>query len=713
MSINVNIEESIEGLWIAAGRYSYLASWFPILKKPSGNLFKIKPGMNVIYGLNGSGKTQLLRAIDSAAEFRMSSFEGFILKNPIIDDAGQEGVTKIFNTSADKILSYYELITSEFYRADMMLGWLKGFKPENVSEAKRMLVTDIISEFVLNQKCLLTRSLPDGKVLFDVYDRESMNNPKSVDFVPVIFPGELAPHTRAHLKELSGSFLDFQNKIDETLDGIPNLDLSDETLVEEQKSLLFESWLESWSWSPLVNLRNFGFLTNFNCDLFDGANNEEFSFLNDSSMPIFLPAIHSIAKQLEYQEFKIEEESVNHSLSLSKERGTSEEINDSGFSITDRDIDYWPRSKSISDDRKQKLDIYLSRLRQKLAFLPGLRNLGVDFEFFGERTEIPLFLESGSWLRASAGSQAERRWILLGKKAMLESTKWIVIDEPENGMHRTAEADLAEMLASEEWTGSSILVVASHSPEFLRLPNANMIHMVRGSGYSLEALERDSLIKLGIRPSDLLSGTKIFLLVEGEHEKIIFEALFREELEKLKCQIIVARGAKNMKDIFESQFIFNFTDAFVVSLLDNIKSQDIKGIWNKAKELAHVGDVKSATEYVRASLPGGKSSENIFLSQFLSLALTSGQHERVSVLGLSKPDIIFYFNPEDFSLRKSWEELLSLHSSENLSFKIWATKKFNADFSESAILNAALRNEDLPTEFGSLLFDLLQLTMKP
>lgn len=666
----------------------------------------------MIYGLNGSGKTQLLQAIDSAAEFRISTFEGFILKDPIIDGEGKKVARKLFGTSAEKILNYYESITSDFYRADMMLGWLKGFKPECVSKDKRMLVIDIISEFILNQKCLLTRSIPDDKALFDVYDRESMNNPKSIDFVPVVFPGEYAPHTRAHLKELSESFLDFQNNLEKELEGIPNLDFSDEAIVEEEKSKLFESWLELWSWSPLVNLRNFGFFTHFNYDLFEGTNNEEFGFLNSVSMPIFLPAIHSITNKWEYQEFKIEENSVSHSLSLSKEHGVAEDISESDFSITDRDINYWPRNKSSSDERKQYLDIYLSRLRRKLAFLPGLRNVGVDFEFFGERTEIPLLLESGSWLRASAGSQAERRWILLGKKAMLESTKWIVIDEPENGMHRTAEAELAEMLASTEWVANSILVVASHSPEFLRLANSNLIHMVKGSGYSLAALERDRLIELGIRPSDLLSGTKIFLLVEGEHEKIIFETLFKDELEKLKCQIIVARGAKNMKDVFESQFIFNFTDAVVVSLLDNIHSEEVQGIWSQAKVLAQMGDVKSASEYVRSSLPGGRSSENIFLSQFLSLALTSGNHERVSALGLSKPDIIFYFKPEDFALKRSWEELLDLHSADDQSFKNWATKKFNADFSEIAVLNAALRSVDLPSEFGNLMFDLLQITMK-
>ena len=87
--MEVNVEESIVGLWIANKRFSYLASWFPILEKPNGNFVEIKPGMNVIYGMNGSGKTQLLEAISSAADFRLSTCEGFILQNPVITDMGR------------------------------------------------------------------------------------------------------------------------------------------------------------------------------------------------------------------------------------------------------------------------------------------------------------------------------------------------------------------------------------------------------------------------------------------------------------------------------------------------------------------------------------------------------------------------------------------------------------------------------------------------
>jgi predicted ATPase len=707
--MNINVEESIEGLWVANERSSYLASWFPILNKANGNFIGIKPGMNVIYGMNGSGKTQLLEAISSAAEFKISTFEGFILKDPKVESAGQEPDKKLYDISPQAVLSYFESISENRYSVDMMLGWQTGFKPENLTDENREEVTTIISEFIGNKKCLLTRAIPADKLMFDSNSRESMNPARSIDFVPVLFPSDEAPITRLHLKKISKSFFEFQENLDNQLEEIKDLDFGDENIVEEKKTELFEIWLQAWDWSPIVNLRNFSFLTKFNDALFDGHNNSEFGFLNSNELPVFLPAIHSHLSRSEYQEFKDEEYESNFALSLKRENRFYEEVSDVDFSVTDSDIGFWPYGKSEKSDRKRLLDEYLVTLRRKLKFLPGLRTLTIDYEYFGDKEEIPLLLSSEHWIRASSGSQAERRWLLLGKKSMRQSTKWLVIDEPESGMHRTAEAELADVLSSSLWASSNILVVATHSPEFLNLPNVNVIHVVKGSTYSLNKIDREKFLDLGLRPSDLLAGTKTFLLVEGEHEKVIFETMFGDELQRLKCRIIVARGAKNMKDIFESQFIFDFTDAVIVSLLDNIDSKDVENVWSESKKLAQSGRIIEAGQYVRHSLPGSKSGENVFLSQFLTLALANGQHERVEVWGLSKPDIVFYFEPLDFGLKKSWRELIELNEADQQSFKGWATKKFNADFSISAIEIAALNCNDLPIEFSELMMKLADL----
>ena len=704
--MDINVEESILGLLVSNEKASYLSSWFPILKKPNGNFIEIKPGMNVIYGMNGSGKTQLLEAISSAAEFKLSTFEGFVLQDPKVDGEGQDSNRKLFDVSSNDVLSYFEKISEITYTADMMLGWNKGYQPEELNDENRDVVNKIVSEFLSNKKCLLTRALPDDKFMFDVWGRrEEMNKARNIDFVPILLPKDEAPITRLHIKEIAKSFLSFQEELGAQLEEIQNLDAQDYDIVEEKRTELFSIWLSQWSWSPLMNLRNFGYLTNHNDHLFDGDNNLEYGFLNSDNLPVFLPAIYSYLQRNEYQEFSSEEYEENFVLSLKREDNQLDAISRDEFNVSEHEmgIDTYGPGKSL--DRRHLMDEYLDKLRRKLTFLPGLRSLTFDFEW-----DCELLLQTAPKIFAYKGSQAEKRWLLLSKKAISRTTKWLVIDEPESGMHRTAEAELANVLASPVWNIENIMVVATHSPEFLNLPNANIIHIVKGETHHLTNLDRENFLSLGIRPSDFLAGIKCFLLVEGEHEKIIFEALFSEELEKMRCKIIVARGAKNMKDIFESQFIFDFTDAIIISLLDNIDSTVVNIIWKQARSLAQAGQIIEAGQYVRNSLPGSKSGENVFLSQFLTLALANGQHERVEVWGLDKPDIVLYFDPTNFGMKKSWQELLALHENSDQSFKTWAMKKFNADFSISAIEKAVANVDFIPEDFGNLLLKIATLS---
>ncbi len=84
--MKLDIESSICGLWLSPGRAGYLGSWFPRLRNKNGNFIPIAPGLNVFYGRNGAGKTQILQAIAHTAEFKMSAYEGFVLKQPKISE---------------------------------------------------------------------------------------------------------------------------------------------------------------------------------------------------------------------------------------------------------------------------------------------------------------------------------------------------------------------------------------------------------------------------------------------------------------------------------------------------------------------------------------------------------------------------------------------------------------------------------------------------
>jgi ABC-type branched-subunit amino acid transport system ATPase component len=727
--MKINVEDSIRGLWLATSYEGYLQRWFPRLRSDNGNFIPLSPGINVLYGRNGAGKTQIIQAIAHAAEFKMSAYEGFILHNPQISEitssypeekyeiGNYEKTYGILEISVEQLLARYQAIDT----GDRDLGWTNGFDPNEIPEDKEYLVLSILTEFLESKNALLTRSPVKEDPSAD--DPNRMNIPEFIQLVPMLFPSDSAPITRMHAKDIHNSYLDFVEKFEEQFTAGSDPDLSVDENNEayfaegELKGRAFNEWVSSWAWSPLINLRNLGY------------NDGDYSFVDNGGkgnlfksdvMPIYLPAAFSYDNRKEYEEFKSRTE-YRVSLTLTKEADLPSMPNlfsmkrqeDSLSDITFDDIGYRNKEYGSStvdqpDEYEKLLREYLPLLKAKLKFLPNFRSLDILKSEYEPNPQLVI----NNNVRVSRGSGAERRWLNLAKESIRIPTQWIVIDEPESGLHRAAEAELAQALSSTSWNKGSIVVVATHSPEFLDLPNAHVNHVDGGKVRELTEIDREDLVALGLRPGDLLGQIRTFLLVEGEHEKVIFENIFGSELRRAGCKIIVARGAKNMKDVFESQMIFNFSDATIVSLLDNIDALDVNAIWSEAKKMAETGKLIEAGQYIRSSLPGKNHSENTFLSQFLTLALANGQHERIEVWGLTKADIVLYFEPSDFGIKRTWEELLSTHTSTDPSFKEWATKKYGADFTVSAIDRASRNILSAPEEFGSLMLRISELSSR-
>lgn len=706
--MDIDIESSIRGLWITSHKHSYLGWWFPRFHSLSGRLIPLSPGLNVFYGRNGAGKTQLLQAIAHAAQYKMSAFEGFVLWNPrVTDDFPQKQFT-ICDSKPNDVLARYMATETE----DMALGPVVGFLPGKISKENQAKVLAIIEEFLTHKNCLLTRAPTEEEPKSG--DPLKMNDPESIQLVPMLLSENEAPITRAHAKEIYDSYLIL---LEETRDFAPEeqddwFELSyNDARAAELKPLV--DWLSNWAWSPLINLRNFGWVGNW----YGGENEYAWSLRDCDTSVLFLPAIWSYETKTYYAEFREPETSPNFYFSLTQEADLSDAEIAKLSRVHDSDIGYFQsRStrRSIEEERELRgrlLPAYIAGLREKLAFLPSLRNISVDVNSSSTLVSTSLYLNPDRRVLVSKGSDAERRWVALARAAQLKSTQWIIIDEPESGLHRTAEADLAEALESSAWNHGSVIVVATHSPEFLDLTGANVLHLDQGEARELTSFVREELEWMGLRPADLLTTIRSFLLVEGEHEKIIFEHLFAKEFRKIGCKVIVARGAKNMKDVFESQMIFEFSDARVISLLDNIDAALVTELWGKARDMASKGSIDEAGELLRAGLPrDAKHIENVFLAEFLSLALTRGEYERVEVWGLSKSDIVLYLPREEFGLRREWEDLLIEHASSKKSFKVWASEVYGANFSNEVILRATQAMDSLPVEFGDLIMKVAELS---
>lgn len=736
MGLDLDIHRSITGLWIEAPPYGYLAEWSPRLRRGTGQLIPLAPGLNVLYGRNGAGKTQLLRAISLAANARMSAHEGFVLQDP----KNRKGENLLPADAASLMEIYREQdwgdidseVTSYIWEGR---SWL-AFNPDSITQDRQGTVDAILAEFLAVKTALLTR----GMSLSDAFESpfqshllysgrptpDDLMPPWTMSLVPVILPHVDAPISRRVLAEMAVSLRAvyaearrLERKFEEEAADPNNTD----ALTVEQWELL-SKWVDEWDWCPLLNRRNIGIASNAWVAEWDVEEDELPGFvghlaLSNPDAAIYLPSIHLTDSQpLKRAEWVSEGGAVAETTIPVLREGAGLEGRDPETAISLWALTPLERSHGalhvVDENVVPKfvtwLDSAVEVLKDRLTFLPSLKGLTHTLERDGSNAKhreagwLALSLEPK--VLAHEGSAAERRWISLAQLASTRNGAVLVIDEPEAGVHRQAEAQLATALSTPAWINERIVVVATHSPEFLNQPHANVLHIDQGVAHPLRRVDRESLDALGLRPSDLLSHINTFLLVEGEHEKIVFEELFSDELRAAGVELLAARGGSNMRDVFESQFLFNLTDAHVVCLLDNTSADHVTEMWKRVRDLAQRGQLIEAREAILRALPGKEAAENKFLSEFLTSAIAHGQHERVTPWGLTQPDILIYLPREAFGLKKPWDVLLAENATTGQSLKPWAIKKYGADFSPEAVRAAAQSLDHIPTDFSDLLFHL-------
>ena len=323
----------------------------------------------------------------------------------------------------------------------------------------------------------------------------------------------------------------------------------------------------------------------------------------------------------------------------------------------------------------------------------------------------------------SALSAAQRRWATIAVKVTLRRLEQchvvLVLDEPEAGLHRTAEAHCARGLAQVAAADHSLVVVATHSPEFLDAPAASLHHVHTPVGHehativNLDAARLHELDVFGITPSDLLRRQKVFLLVEGTHDELVLTTLLKDELAAARVQVLPLRGAKQLASTIDSKFLFDYTDAHVVALVDNLSATHLQGIWDQALVAAAIEGPEAASAWLRSQLPAKEKSENKFLGEFLSAALHSGNTlDRVTPFGLQQPDVIMYLPVASFvPTARSWDQLIAQHAhdAKHVPFKTWLARSFGCTFDNASILRALeALGDEVPTE----LYDLLDLCQR-
>jgi hypothetical protein len=322
-------------------------------------------------------------------------------------------------------------------------------------------------------------------------------------------------------------------------------------------------------------------------------------------------------------------------------------------------------------------------------------------------------------------SLAQYRWAELSIKIAALSSRTVyyntnekfikqtlVIDEPESALHITAQQHLVLGL---EWLAENKnfqIFISTHSPLFMNFSSGKLFEVrseEKGSQvYPLDQNLKESMTQLGIEPVDLLRRISTFLVVEGQHELDVFKELFAEELERKRIHLLPLRGASNLSSIVNSSFIFDFSEAKIAVLLDNLEIDLVQKIWNDAIEMTDKNELAEAKKYVLKNLPAGDRIENKFLREFMNRVLEENLTERIQLFGMSKKDIIEYLPANYFISGANWVSLTQefKDQKEEKDFKKWLVKKYKADFSSENIRKAVQEMDSIHTDLTNLINNL-------
>ena len=329
--------------------------------------------------------------------------------------------------------------------------------------------------------------------------------------------------------------------------------------------------------------------------------------------------------------------------------------------------------------------------------------------------------DSPGWLGIDGLSFAERRWaqVAIALAAEPDDTSYLIVDEPERGLHRAAEAHLAEGLRTLVAGGQLRMIAATHSPEFIDTDFGQLFRLEPGestrwgSPRELTRDQVDELRSIGLQPTSLLSRDRGYLLVEGEHDKQIFEEYFGAELKEMRVKVLSMRGAKNVVNIFDSEFLVHATDALLMPPLDDIAMDPLKDLWAAAVAATIEGRRSDAVGVIKRGLdriPGrGKDA----YEPLLIGTITRGEDlQRFYPLGMSKKDVLEYLPVAQLvDGAISWEELreqwnrspASMADRSGKAYKTWLRRVKRADLSPENLRLVAETTGGAPRELKEVI----------
>lgn len=334
---------------------------------------------------------------------------------------------------------------------------------------------------------------------------------------------------------------------------------------------------------------------------------------------------------------------------------------------------------------------------------------------FGDQSKIPL----------TDLSFSQQKWVRFALSLYLAKSdpgmpRVIIVDEPEQGLHRQLESRISEGLQKLTSEFPDVAIIgATHSPAFLDPRHGGHLRHVTltGSGVTLVStlevgLGRFSIgeesERLGVRPSDILTMTRVAVIVEGVHDQIVLEKCLANDLRESGAKVFAMRGTDNATALPDMQFLFDALDAPILVVVDNVTQSRIQPIWARANAAVLANNRKSAEKALQELSRRATSKEEQVLAELGLRAIQIGRFSRIVPFGLERPDILDYLSPSHFNLDASeWqpykdEWFLTRAGRNSVSFKEFLRKTHDAKINTDSVAQAALALKQLPDDFVEL-----------
>jgi predicted ATPase len=311
-------------------------------------------------------------------------------------------------------------------------------------------------------------------------------------------------------------------------------------------------------------------------------------------------------------------------------------------------------------------------------------------------TEVPI----------RALSDAQRRFAVAAIAATLRAKRSradvAIVDEPEIGLHPDAQRYLAAGLSSAARSLGCTILAATHSPALLSHPASRLHYVDRSSGVA-EIRPLPSLLREdpppGLAPPDLLQLVRSYVVLERADEAAIITMLVGDQLDEIGAKVVAVGGLRPVQPVLDSQLIFDFTSANVVVVVDRPRADALRTAWTAVRESAgpdHDETLRKLQELTEA----GSGKEQL-LGEFCRRAVQRGHERRLDLFAFRRTDIIEYLPVTQFAPLADWDAVEQRWPGDS-PFREWVREEYGAQINPQRLVEVAAQLDSIPDDFLGL-----------